>query len=1024
MKAKKFIFWLAVSFLAIFAYQLSLTFVASSEDAEIAEICKNDPDKIQRYKDSIADQDVFLWNSYESLQKNRLNLGLDLQGGMNVVMEVSVSDVIKGLAKNSTEPYFVRAIQKANELQKNSQKSYVASFVEAFHEVNPGMPLNRPFVNLENSSKNINSTTPDEAVEKFLNDEAKQAIDNSLIVLRNRIDKFGVTSPNIRRQQGTGRILIELAGVDNPTRVRRLLQTAARLEFWETYEGAQIINVLGKANDAYNAKQKIQKSSTSAASDLLAGSDSAAATTDTATTTADDLLAGAKSSDSTTPAAKDTAKKDTKTASKQEPGIFKFLQPAVYQAQGGGMQAIPGPVVGSALLKDTFVVNRMLEDEAFKNALPRDVKLLWTVKPEVREDNSGNKIKLLSLVAIKANTPNGEPPLDGTVITDANRDVAANGSNEVNMTMNAVGAQKWAELTGRNAPKAAGERGNSIAIVLDNYVYSFPTVNQQITGGRSNITGNFTVEEAGDLANVLKSGKLPAPARIIEESVVGPSLGEEAISAGVYSSIFGFLIVLAFMAIYYRKAGMVAVVALLVNFVFIIGSMAVSGSVLTLPGIAGIVLSMGMAVDANVLIYERIKEELDAGVERGQAIKDGFFKALSAIIDSNVTTFLTGLILFGFGTGPILGFATTLLLGILTSLFCGIFITRLIIEWMLDRGQAITFIADGSKGLFANANYRIIYKRKYLYIFSAVFLTIGGISLYMNGLNWGVDFSGGRTYTIQLPENVKATDGDLRKGLNNVFKDASCEVKSITGGTNRFMISTKAMVDSNSVEADRKVEEMLYDGMATQLAGVTKEEFVSTDKYIVQSRKVGPSIADDLQMDALKAIFFAIIAIGIYLLIRFRKISYSIGAAVALLHDALFVISIYSLLYKVMPFALEIDQNFIAAILTIVGYSVNDTVVVFDRLREYLRETNDVDSEDTINEAVNSTLGRTVVTALATMFTLVVLLIFGGEALRSFSFCMLIGLIIGTYSSIFIASSIVTDLSGKKKKSDGATVEA
>jgi len=1017
MKAQRFIQWLTIVLVAISLGRLSLTYFANSQDADIEAITKGDAKAMQSYKDSISDQNVFLWYTYNDLQKAKMNLGLDLQGGMNVVMEVSVGDVIKALAGNTKDANFQQVLDKANEFQRNSQEDYVASFVRAFKEVNPNQPLNRPFAIRANAGK-IGSSTSDDEVVKYLNDQAKDAIDRSLIVLHNRIDKFGVVSPNIRRQQGTGRILIELAGVSNPERVRKLLQTAARLEFWETYEAGEIMQTLVTVDEKLRGiskkENKDKKETTTDSASLVTGAADSTATAATTDTNASDLLSSGN---------KDTAAKANvakgKDGKSKEIGLFTYLAPAVFQGQGG-TQVMPGPVVGSALPKDTARLNAMLASDLVKMSLPRDLKLLWTVKGEDRDMQDGSKMKFLNLIAVR-NTVNGEPPLEGSVITDAFTDISQSGRGyEVNMSMDSRGARKWADLTTRNAPRSKEDRGRSIAIVLDNYVYSYPSVNTPITGGRSNITGNFTVDEANDLSNVLKSGKLPAPAKIIEESVVGPTLGEEAISSGLMSSVLGFLVVMGFMIFYYRKGGTVAVVALFVNLALIFGIMAYMGAVLTLPGIAGIVLSMGMAVDCNVLIYERIKEEMEKTADKAKAISDGFTHAYSSIIDSQATTFITGLILFSFGTGPILGFATTLMLGIVTSLFTGILVSRLIMEKLLAKGQVINFIAEGKKGLFHGANYNILGKRKYMYIFSSLFIIIGIVSLFTNGLNYGVDFKGGRTYTIQLPVDKEINSEEVRKGLNEVFAQSSPEVKTVAGFTNRYKIATKEKIEINSLEADQEVAGMVYDGLKTFMGSVTKEDFVGSDKYIIESRKVGPTIVDDIKWGALQAVFWSILAIGVYLLIRFKRWYYSLGAALALFHDVFFIVTLYTVLWKVMPFSLEVDQNFIAAILTIIGYSVNDTVVVFDRLREYLRENSEEDAEVVINRAMNSTLSRTIITVLTVLLTSVILLFFGGEALRGFSFSLTMGLIIGTYSSVFIASALVLDLS---KRFEGGKVK-
>ncbi len=993
MKAKGLIRFFVIAFALVCLYQLSFTLVTSNVEKKAKAYAKGDATLERRYLDSLSD--VTVYNlfirkfTYQQAKEQQLNLGLDLQGGMNVVMEVSVVDVIRALSNFSKDATFNKALELAAQRQANSQLDYVTLFEQSFTELDPNGKLAAIFATRENQGK-IDYNSSNAQVMEVIRTETEGAIDRSFNILRTRIDKFGVTSPNIQRQQGTGRIIIELPGVDNPERVRRLLQGSAKLEFWETYESAEILERLFEVNKMLGDRNKLKGNT-----DSTGKATTTAATADTSKKQ-DDLLSQIAEKEST-----DTSAGGLDQAKAQaENPLFAVLMPAVFQAEDGSTRAADGPAVGSASIRDTAKVNAYLNMPEVKSMLPRNLRLLWTVK------GRGEGNKFLDLVAIKARANDSRAPLEGDVITDARESIDNFGQVEVSMTMNAEGAKTWRRLTADNIER-------SIAIVLDDYVYSYPNVKSEISGGMSSISGNFTADEAKDLANILKAGKLPAPARIVEEAIVGPSLGAEAIRSGVISMVAGLLLVVLFMVAYYGSGGIIANVALLANIFFIFGVLASLQAVLTLPGIAGIVLTIGMSVDANVLIFERIREEMRKGKSLRQGIIDGFNHAYSSIIDANVTTILVGIILYSFGTGPIRGFATTLIIGILTSLFSAIFITRMLIDWQVAREKVVTFSTNWSERIFANINVNFLARRKMWYAFSLTVIVAGLISMFTVGFNLGVDFKGGRSYVVQFDEAKRASD--IRTALTSYLGSAP-EVKTF-GAADKFKITTSYKIDENTPEVDLEVEQKLHEGLSTLMT--SKIDF---DKFkesrILSSQKVGPTIADDIKASAIMSIIISILVIAAYILIRFRKIEYSLGAAISLLHDVLFVLSAFTLLWKVMPFSMEIDQAFIAAILTIIGYSINDTVVVFDRLREFLGLHHGGDNEDVINGAINSTLSRTINTALTTIIVVLILFLFGGEVIRGFTFALLIGLIIGTYSSIFIASAVVLD-SGKllaKKK--------
>ncbi|TKG94718.1 protein translocase subunit SecDF [Puteibacter caeruleilacunae] len=970
----------AIALALVCVYQLTFSYFAREVRKDAVDYAQGDPVKEKFYLDSIEGQPVynFLFGlrkyTYKEVKELEMNLGLDLQGGMNVTLEVSVVDVVRALSNYSKDETFNAAIKRAAELQTDSQEDFVTLFARAFEEIDPNAQLASIFGTLELKERvQFNSTNAD--VIKVIREETNAAIDNSFNILRARIDRFGVAQPNIQRLQTNGRILVELPGVKEPERVRKLLQGTAQLEFWETYDNQEIYGLLAQAdakvkevNDALNPTEETPAE---------------AATEEKAEEKKDDSLESMVQE-----AAGDTAAVNANLENfKKNYPLFAILSPNARGNQLGG-----GPVVGYAHMKDTAQINKYLALPQVKNIFPRSVKFAWTANA-IDEGES-----MYQLIALRVSSRDGRPPLTGDVITDARQEFGTTqATSEVNMKMNAEGAKTWARLTKENV-------GKSIAIVLDGLVQSFPTVNQEITGGSSSISGNFTVNEAKDLANILKSGKMPAPARIIQEDLVGPSLGKEAISSGMYSFIIAFALVLIYMIFFYSGAGYVANLALLANMFFIIGVLASLGAVLTLPGIAGIVLTIGMSVDANVLIYERIQEELRAGKGLKLAINDGYKNAYSAIIDGQVTTLLTGIVLYMFGSGPIKGFATTLVIGILTSLFCAIFITRLVIDRRLSQNKTVSFTSKATENLMRFANIKFLSKRKTMYIISGIAILISIGSLATRGLDYGIDFKGGRTYVVRFDDEVKVDD--VRSALAKVYESAP-EVKTF-GGANQVRITTDYRIDDLSADVDNEVEALLYKGLKPMIKKeVSQSEFLET--YRLSLQKVGPTISDDIKKDAAISILFALIIIFLYILVRFRDWQYGLGAIAALAHDTMIVLGIFSLFHGVLPFSLEMDQAFIAAILTVLGYSINDTVVVFDRIREYIGLHPKRDREEIVTSALNSTLRRTFSTSLSTFVVLLAIFIFGGTSIKGFTFALLIGVVVGTYSSLFIASPIAYD---------------
>ncbi|PZX20663.1 SecD/SecF fusion protein [Breznakibacter xylanolyticus] len=934
------------------------------------------PVKEAEYLDSVSGETALnllvLKYTYKQCKEKEINFGLDLKGGMNLILEVKVSDIVKALANYNPDATFNTALRNAEIREKNSTSDFLTLFGEEFEKADPNAKLAAIFTTLDLKEK-VNLGMSNAQVLSVLKEEAQSAIDNSFNILRTRIDRFGVTQPNIQKLEKAGRVLVELPGIKEPERVRKLLQGTASLEFWETYDNTEIYQYLMQA-DAFTrevASAAAPKDSTVAAKDSISADFSDFLAKDKADSTAQ---AGVKS-------------------------LYSYLMPS---QQGG-------PVVGMAIARDTSKVNAMLALVNGKDMLPRDLRLMWTVKPIQLDAKAKAKAdeSIFQLVAIKSVASDGRPPLEGDVITNARAESRQQGGFEVSMAMNASGAKTWARLTRANI-------GKSIAIVLDGYVYSFPTVNDEISGGRSSITGNFTVDEAQDLANILKSGKLPAPARIVEDTVVGPSLGKQAVNSGLMSFLGAFILVLLYMIFYYRRAGLVANVALIANVFFLIGVLASFGAVLTLPGLAGITLTLGMAVDANVIIYERIREELRAGKGVQLAVADGYKNAYSAILDGNVTTLLTAIILFVFGTGPIQGFATTLMIGIFTSLFTAIFISRIIFERMLDKNQEISFSSKTTANVLVNANFDFIGMRKKLYMLSGAVILVGIISIAVQGFNYGVDFSGGRNYVLRFNESVNTVD--LQSKLTTQFDNQNVEVK-VFGADNQVKVTTKYLIDADetTMNTDSIISHKLYAGSQDLLHGASYSDF--NTNVLQSSQKVGPSISFDIKLQALWAVLFSLIGIFLYIFIRFKDWRFGLGGLVSLAHDTLFVLGIFSLLKNLMPFSMDLDSAFIAAILTVIGYSINDTVIVYDRIREYREIHPKWDLKALFNGAINSTLGRTMNTSLTTLFVLVVIFIFGGESIRGFVFALLIGIAVGTYSSIFIAAPIVYDaIMGRKNK--------
>lgn len=985
MQNKGLIRLFAIALTLVCLFYLSFSVVTNMYNKKAKEYAVGNQLKEYNYLDSIGSEKVWLGYTLKECRDKEINLGLDLKGGMNVTLEVSESDILRSLSDFNTNTNFNQALANATELQKtNSQISYIDLFVDAYTKIDPQAKLATIFSTFELKDK-ISLTTSNADVVKVLKTEVDGAIANSFNVLRQRIDRFGVVQPNIQKL-GNGRILVELPGIKEPARVRKLLQGSANLEFWETYDLNEIINNIVEANkllatlNATGGNASVTKDTT--ASKAIASTPKTQKLSDV-----DSLKAALQKK---TANVTDSTKMMEK--SRKDNPLFAVLQ---LNAQGG--QAGRGPVIGYAHSKDTIQINNYFKIKQAREVLPRDLGFRWGVKPL---DKKG---EIFQLYAIKITNRDGRAPLGGDVITDARADFSQTSAYaNVSMSMNAEGSKTWARMTKDNI-------GKSIAIALDGYIYSAPTVNAEITGGSSQITGNFTVEEAKDLANTLKSGKMPAPARIVQENIVGPTLGQEAINNGLISFIIAFVLVLLYMILYYGVVpGLIADIALIINVFFLFGVLASFGAVLTLPGIAGIVLTLGMAVDANVLMYERIREEMNKGKTMRKAIDDGIGHALSAIIDSNVTTVITGVILAYFGTGPIKGFAVTEIIGVITSFFTAVFLTRYMLYLYANHESAkeITFITGVTKNWFKDTKVDFMGIRKWMYGISVAMIVISCISFATRGFSLGIDFSGGRNYIVAFDKPV-STD-NVRRMLEKAFEGDMPQVITI-GSDKQVRIATKYKINDNAPTIDNEIEGKLYDNLKPLLkTSVTKAEFIKEN--IKSSQKVGPTVADDIKRSAIWAVILAIFGIGLYIFIRFKEWGYALGAIISLAHDAIITLGLFSLFYGFLPFSMEIDQAFIAAILTVIGYSVHDTVINYDRIRENVSLFPKRDRISLINLSVNEMLGRTFSTTATVILTLLSMFIFGGETIRGFIFAMLFGIFIGTYSSVFIASPITVEM--------------
>ena len=958
--------------------------VAIEDQAYYLDYIRKDCNRV--YIDSISNRKVFLWNTYKECKTKEINLGLDLKGGMNVMLQVQLQDLVKALAGNNADPAFLKALSLAKERSVNSREDFITLFADAWKEVSGGQRLAKIFGTYEMKDR-IKAESTDAEVIAVIREEAESAVANSFNVLRNRIDRFGVTQPSIQKLGNSGRILVELPGVKEPERVRKLLQGTASLEFWETFTNQEVAVYLAEAN--------------SKLAEILADGEEEvaveepAADSSAAESVADTLLNAELASQETS--------KELEAYRKANP-LFAVLTPS----QTGDA------CIGFAAAIDTAKVNKYLKMPQIAEIFPAEFRAMWTVHPSERlaADN------IYELVAIKSTSKTGKAKLDGGVVTDA-RTVYENGQNgepSVSMSMNAEGANIWARMTGDNV-------GKQIAIVLDGMVYSYPMVNGAITGGNSSITGHFTPEEANDLVNVLKSGKLPAPATIIQEQVVGPSLGARSIQAGMISFIIAFVLVLLYMIFFYKGAGVAADLALLCNVLLLFGVLVSFGAVLTLPGIAGLVLTMGMAVDANVIIYERIKEELAAGKGLSKAVADGYKNAYSAIIDGQVTTLLTGIVLFIFGSGPVQGFATTLIIGIITSVLTSIFITRLYFESRISKGKKISFESNLTKNFLKNTSFDFIKARKVTYIVSGALILISLVSIFTKGFTYGVDFTGGRTYVVRFDQPVTAEQ--VREAAIAEF-DGAVEVKQF-GGESQMKITTQYKNDEESSEVDAEVEAKLYNALIPffEDKNMTIDQFKSTldnPNGIISSDKVGPTIANDIKRDAIIAVILALFVIFAYIAVRFKGWTWGLGGVVSLAHTALIVIGFFSLFSGILPFNLDVDQTFIAAILTIIGYAINDNVVIFDRIREYRLMHPNADLKENTNLALNATLTRTVNTSVSTLVTMLAIAIFGGESIRGLAVALILGICIGTYASIFIGTPVMYDatIRSKAKAADKA----
>lgn len=980
MQGKGFIKFMAILLGIVCLYSLSFNLVTYNVEKNAKEYAKGNLAKEKAYLDSMATVAVYpgLGLTYQQVKAKEINLGLDLKGGMNVTMEISLAELTKSLANNPTDANFNQALANAQVQMNAGGKDFIGLFVSEYEKLNPTGKL-ADFFSTQENSQQLKANASNAEVRSFLSKEGNSAVDRSFTILRSRIDGFGVVSPNMQKQEGSNRIFIEMPGVQDKLRIRKLLQGSAELQFWQVYQNQEVVGILENINKTLAVTTK-DTTSTAKAAD---------------TTKKDGKLAGLTNAK----AAKDTtaAKKE---ALKNNP-LFSILSIPTFTAENNQQALRPGPVVAFTDQKDTAKVNALFARPEIKPLIPSTLKFMWSLKPM-----TGSKI--FELYAIKVTSLDGRPALGGDAVSNALQSYDQKNQPEVTMYMTSDGAAKWKKITAEAA--ADPQNKKAIAIVLDNTVYSAPTVQNEIPNGVSSISGSFTLEDTKDLANILKAGKLPAPARIVSDFVVGPSLGQEAIDSGLSSFVIAFIVILVFMALYYNKAGWVANLALVINVFFIMGVLAAFGAVLTLPGIAGIVLTIGLSVDANILIFERVREELAHGKNTATAIKEGFKHAMSSIIDSNVTIFILGIILFVFGTGPVQGFATTLCVGIATSLFAAVLISRLVFEGLLEKKASISFDNSLTRNAFKNIAFNFVGHRKLYYAISTAII-VAGIGFYVKngGLNLGIDFKGGRTYIVHFDKAMNTQD--VKSKLETVF-GAEEETQVVTAGSaSELKITTTYHILDQAENADKLVEDALNKGLATTGVKYTHEG----------GAKVTPIVASDIVYGAYGAILFSCIVMFIYILVRFRKWQYGLGAVIALFHDVLLVLSFYTILDGVLPFSLEIGQDFIAAILTVMGYTMTETVVVFDRIREKLGESGKVDvygeeRNTLINFALNSTLSRTILTSLTVFFVLLVIFIFGGDSIRGFIFALLIGRIIGTYSSLCISTPIVIDLSKNEAK--------
>jgi len=1025
MQLKGLIKLFTIALILISLFQLSFTFVVRNfekkQEAKARSLIQTQSpsltgeelefavkDNVRPILDSLSSKVIFNLGftkyTYQEAKEQELNLGLDLQGGMNVVLEVSLDDLVRSMSNSPKDPALNAAIAEANRMKVSSQDDFITLFSRAYEKTNPSGKLATLFA--KSGVKNIDFNSSNDQVLKVMRSESKDAINRTYNVLLTRIDKFGVSQPNVNLDENNGIISVELAGVNNPERVRKYLQATAKLEFWETYPIHEISQNILDADIALKSYLAgVGKSPVVADTSNVAVSDTASKTSSDTTSLSSLMNKDSSSANSDTSTVGMSDEQKEAKARKENPLRFFFL---------GGFEARTNPKTGEVInearvsfirAKDTAQLNKYLALDVVKNAFPKDLKFYYGIAD--KETSEKAKEKLVILYAIKKRTGSDLPRLGGENIIDTRQDYdQLSGQPDVQMTMNAIGARAWEMLTGDNV-------GKPIAIVLDDIVYSAPAPSEKIAGGRSNITGSFSVEEAQDLANILKTGKLPAPAKIVQEQVVGPTLGKESVNGGLMSFMIAFGVIFILMLVYYNTAGWVANIALILNLLFTVGVLAALHASLTAAGIAGLVLTIGMAVDTNVIIFERIKEELKLGKSHENAVNDGYRRSLSPVLDGHITILMTAVILFIFGLGPVLGFATTQILGILLSLFCGILVSRLITDIRMKDGKHFNYFTKLSEKMFQSFHFHFIEWRKKAYVISIIVLILG-IAAIFNGFDYGVEFAGGRSYTVRMDKNASTTE--VREILKPSFEEFPI-VKTI-GNANQVNITTSYKIDDQAQSVEQEVQGKLYAGLKKGgfiKESVSEEEFKTT--YIRSSQTVLPTISDDLKKGALWATFWSLLLISIYIFIRFRKWQYAVGTIVALFHDVLVTLAVFSFLRRVVPFALEIDQHFIAAVLTVIGFSMNDTVIVFDRIREYFRKKVGSSKTEIINSAINDTMSRTIMTSLTVFITLLILFIFGGEVTRGFSFAMMIGVITGTYSSIFVAAPILVDLDKSDKLS-------